>query len=229
SSALLARPGHAKGDNSQPNTTKTGDKAMAEQTRQEQDKPDSTEQERAPLQERLTTARNDESHMLAAIIKREIEHSGRFKDKLANYADAYARTDGNISAYAAEEIIREQFRNNWGHDMKDHLDALNQREASLTEQERKKGVEHADRTLTGIREDGLRWWRAQDREARSMATHYNITEAGAKRIMKEEFKRERGQDLYDVAKTVEQENDRKRQYQGNGGPAPERQYTRSRR
>ena len=53
---------------------------------------------------RLTESQFAESMMIADIMRREIQHSGRFKEKLADYAYAFARTE-KFDAQMGETII----------------------------------------------------------------------------------------------------------------------------
>lgn len=155
------------------------------------------------VRDKLTLTRNDESQMIAAIIRREILYSGKFADKLADYAHAYARTD-KVDSVHASQIIRSQFTALYGVEMNDFRKQLMEREQSLSPEQRSQGLEAAERIVEGVRQ-GQAFWKQYDVHAKRLADHLSITESGAKAIIKDEFEREKSREFYSFAKEVERD------------------------
>ena len=57
----------------------------------------------------LTNAQFEEAMAITGIIRREIQNSGSFKEKLGDYAHAFARTE-KFDVMKAETIIRDLFK-----------------------------------------------------------------------------------------------------------------------
>lgn len=154
----------------------------------------------------LTQSQHDESMMIAGIIAREIKHSGRFKDKLADYSNAFARNQ-KFDVMRAETIIRDQFKSLHGQSMNETRTALMDREAKLDANDRVRAVCSAREMGTLIRSgETMPFFRAYDEQAAQLAKSLEITEAGAKTLMKDAFQEQHGENLYQWAKAIEKEH-----------------------
>jgi len=154
---------------------------------------------------RLTESQFDESWAVAGIMDREIKRSGSFKDKLGDYANAFARSE-KFDALRGETIIRDQFKARYGQSMNAFREDLQTREANLTQTEKSMGLSAALDVGTNIANgDTMPFYRAFDQEAVKISNSLNITEAGAKTLMKEQYKAHQGRDLYADCKDVEKQ------------------------
>ncbi|MEX0957588.1 MAG: hypothetical protein WDZ83_20530 [Rhizobiaceae bacterium] len=153
----------------------------------------------------LTDAQFDEGIAITGIIEREIKKSGAFKDKLGDYAYAFARTE-KIDAAKAETILRDLFKARTGQSMNQMREQLAEREAKIAEPSRKLAYDFALAVGDMIEKgDKINFNRAFAHQGQELAKELDITDAGAKRIMKEEFKAAEGSDLYDWGKKLEDE------------------------
>lgn len=152
----------------------------------------------------LSNPQFDEAMAITGIIEREILKSGTFREKLADYAHAFARTE-NFDALKADTIIRDLFKARTGKTMNEMREALLEREEKLTAGQRKAAYNYASGVGEMI-ESGrkISFHRAFTHQAQALATELGITDAGAKRLMKEEFSAASGKDLYEHGKAVEE-------------------------
>lgn len=180
---------------------------------------------------RLTVSQNDESMMIAGIIAREIKSTGKFKEKLGDYSMAFARTQ-KFDVMRGEQIIREQFETLHGKTMNQMREELMEREANRKMTDKAFAAGEA-LVIGGLIKDGdeqsksMPFYKAYDQQALKVAQKLNITESGAKSLMKEGFKEQApdGQELYDWGKeleakyhtpNVEAEKEQRAQMRGNG-------------
>jgi len=152
----------------------------------------------------LTNSQFDEAMSVTGIIEREIKKSGAFKDKLGDYAHAFARSE-KFDAMKAETIIRDLFKERCGQTMNQIREGLMEREQNLTDIQRKQALGHA-REVGQMIEQGnkMPFHRAYAQQAQELADTLDITDAGAKSLMKEEFKGSEGKELYDWGKEQEE-------------------------
>lgn len=151
----------------------------------------------------LSDAQFDEAVAITGIIEREIRKSGAFKEKLGDYAYAYARTE-KLDAVKAESIIRDLFKARTGQSMNDMRKELSEREEKLPTEKKSLALEYAQAVGTMIREgDKINFARAFAHQAQGLADQLQITDAGAKRLMKEEFGAVEDRDLYEWGKELE--------------------------
>ena len=152
----------------------------------------------------LTDAQFDESMAITGVIEREIRKSGSFKEKLGDYAYAFARTE-NFDAAKAETVLRDLFRARTGQSMNQMREALVEREDKLTASQKKTAYDYAvgvgDMIETGTK---ISFHRAYAHQGQALANELDITDAGAKRLMKDEFQAAEGSDLYDWGKDLEE-------------------------
>ena len=153
----------------------------------------------------LTQSQTEEAWADAGVVKREIHKSGKFRDKLTNYAIAYSHGE-KFDALKGETIIRDIFKARYGQTMNQMRESLMEREAVLREAGDTQALHHARSVLTFIKEgDTMPFYKAYDRAAVDMATRHSITETGAKELMKDAFLQAEGRQLYEVCKELEQE------------------------
>ncbi len=152
----------------------------------------------------LTDPQFDEAMAITGIIEREINKTGKFKEKLGDYSYAFARSE-KFDVMKAETIIRDLFKERTGMTMNQMREALVKREEALTDTQ-KRGVHiHAVEVGRMIQEGNkMPFHRAYAHQARELAIELKITETGAKKLMKEEFKNIEGKELYDVGKELEE-------------------------
>jgi hypothetical protein len=155
--------------------------------------------------ERLTASQSDEVGHIVAIMKRSIEKKGAFKDKLGDFAHAFARSE-KFDALKGETIIRDQFKARYGQTMNAMREDLQSREANLNQTEKSMGLSAALNVGTKIANgETMPFYRAYDEEAVSLSKSLNITETGAKMLMKEEYRTHNGGELYSDCKAIEQQ------------------------
>lgn len=153
----------------------------------------------------LTDPQFEEAIAIVGIVKREILRSGAFKEKLGDYAYALARTN-QFDAMKGESIVRDLFKTITGQSMNQMRENLVKREEKLPTNAKSMALDHANAVGTMIRQGTkINFNRAFAHEAEAMATNLGITDAGAKRLMKEEFKAAGNGDLYEWGKQVEEQ------------------------
>jgi hypothetical protein len=171
---------------------------------------DPKEQERIPEAREsfsgrlLSDAQFDEGMAITGIVEREIRKSGSFKDKLSDYAYAFARTE-NFDAGRAETVLRDLFKARTGKTMNQMREELVQREEKLTVTQKKVAYDYAvgvgDMIETGTK---ISFQRAFSHQGQALGGELGITDAGAKRLMREEFKAVENAELYDWGKELEE-------------------------
>ena len=153
----------------------------------------------------LSDAQFDNMIAITGILKRRIERTGAFVDDLRDFAYAVARTEG-IEPMRAETIIRDLFKARTGQTMNHMRERLAERESKLTKAQT--GLAYDFALATGkMIEDGdkISFNRAFNHQAAQLARELGITDAGAKRLMKEEFKAaEADLDFYEWGKDIEE-------------------------
>jgi hypothetical protein len=136
----------------------------------------------------LTDPQFDEAMAIAGILESEIKKSGTFKEKLADYANAFARTE-KFDVMKAETTLRDLFKARTGQSMNQLRETLVAKEDNLPEQvdDRAKQV---TREIRDMIKDGnkMPFHRAYDHHAGVLANEFGITNAGAKRVMTEAFR-----------------------------------------
>jgi len=154
---------------------------------------------------RLTEAQFDDCWAITGIMERAIKRSGSFKDKLGDFANAFARTE-KFDALKGETIIRDLFKSRYGQSMNAMRQDLQNREANLTQSEKNQAMGAALNVGTNIAEGKtMPFYRAYNQEAVKLSKSLKITEAGAKTLMKDVYRAHEGNDLYSDCKTIEQQ------------------------
>lgn len=151
----------------------------------------------------LTNAQFDEAIALTGILEREIKVTGTFKEKLSDYAFAFSRTE-NFDAAKGETILRDLFKERTGQSMNQLREGLAERETKIGEEARELVADRIEAMGKAIREgDKMTFHRAYAQEAQVLAEDLGVTDAYAKRIMKEEFATRENGDLYQWGKELE--------------------------
>lgn len=151
----------------------------------------------------LTDAQFDEAMAVTGIIEREIKRNGAFKEKLGDYAYAFARTE-KFDVMKAETILRDLFKERTGQTMNQMREALAEREDKLPKQQKSLALDYARAVGEMIKDgDKINFNRAFSHQAQQLAGELHITDAGAKRLMKEEFAAADDRDLYEWGKELE--------------------------
>lgn len=154
---------------------------------------------------KLTASQFDESWAIAGVMEREISKSGSFREKLTDYSHAFSRSE-KFDSLKGETIIRDIFKSRYGQTMNQMREGLVEREVTLRETEQDQALHHAC-SIEGMIKDGqtMPFYRAYDHAAVQMAQRHNITEAGAKTLMKDAFAHAEGRELYEASKELEQQ------------------------
>lgn len=151
----------------------------------------------------LSNAQFDEGIAIVGVVKRHIHRTGTFTDKLGDYAYAFARTE-KFDVARAETILRDLFKVCIGKTMNQLREELAEREAKLTRAQTGLAYDYAIAVGKMIEEgDKISLHRAVSHQAEALARELNITDAGAKRLMKEEFEAAENLDFYAWGKDIE--------------------------
>lgn len=155
---------------------------------------------------RLTHRQFAESWQIADILHRAILHSGSFVDKLADYAHAFARTE-KFDAARGEIILRDMFTARYGQSLNELRKDVLAHEAMVKDHLTESALDYAQAIPERIRAGKtLPFYQAYDQAAVAMARKHDITEVGAKTLMKNAFRQAGGRDLYTVGKAAEEEH-----------------------
>ena len=151
----------------------------------------------------LTDGQFTEAMAITGILENEIRKSGTFKEKLGDYAHAFARTE-KFDVVKAETTLRDLFKTRTGQSMNQMREALMEREQELPEN----APDQAKQATRDIRDmikegDKMPFYRAYDHQAAALASDLGITNNGAKRLMTETFRSEADGELYDWGKELE--------------------------
>jgi hypothetical protein len=153
----------------------------------------------------LTHSQFDEAWDIANIIKRNIEKTGSFVKKLADYSYTFSR-DEQFDQLRGETILRDLFKDRYGVSMNQMREGFMEREKNLSENARSVAREAAYQTLDLIRDGETQpFYRAYDTAGYGVTEVLHITESKAKELMKDTFYESEGRDLYEVGKEVEKE------------------------
>lgn len=154
----------------------------------------------------LTRAQFNEAMAITDIIRGEIMDTGTFKDKLGDYAHAFARNN-RFDTSRAESTLRDLFRERNGQTMNEMRKELIAREDDLKlddptrQQARHSIAEIATRISEG---DKIAFNRAFHESADGLADVYGITNAGARRLMADVHRDDTQTELYEWGKELEE-------------------------
>lgn len=151
----------------------------------------------------LTNSQFDEAWAVAEVMHRNIDKTGSFIEKLADYSHAYARAE-RFDQMRGETIIRDVFKDRYGQSMNDMRKELLAREANLPKTAQSEALEQAHRIEPMIRDGETRpFYRAYDSAAYTLSEQLGITETGAKELMKTAYREAEGKELYETGKALE--------------------------
>lgn len=150
----------------------------------------------------LTHAQHDESWRIAGILEREIWRSGRFAEKLGDYAYVFSRNE-KFDVAKSEEIIRAQFKARYGANLNEYRKTVAEREERLDGTAVALAFDKAKEIEARMKADGDPFYRAFDAKAVELSKALDVTESKAKSLMKSSFAEETGKDLYAWAKSFE--------------------------
>ena len=152
----------------------------------------------------LTDGQFAEAWAIAGILNKEIHRSGSFKEKLGDYVHAFARTDRFDTARAAM-IVRDVYKGRFSETPKQTLEALKVREDKLPETVLDRALVHAESIALMIQEGETRpFYQAYDAAAVHLARELNITQTGAKALLKDAYEGTHQRDLYEAGKEIEE-------------------------
>lgn len=151
----------------------------------------------------LTDTQFNEAMAITGIIETEIKKSGTFREKLGDYAHAFARTE-KFDSVKAETTLRDLFKARTGQSMNEMREQLMEREKSLADTDPELVKDITRQIGPMIKEgDKMTFYRAYDHQASRLAGELGITNTGAKKLMTETFRQEAGSELYDWGKGLE--------------------------
>jgi len=153
----------------------------------------------------LTDRQFADAMSITGIIEREIQTSGAFKDKLGDYAYAFARSE-KFDAMKAETILRDLFKERTGQTMNQYREGLVKNEEAITDDHRAQAYARAcdigDMMENGVK---LSFHRAYAHQAQQLAGEMGVTDACAKRLMREEFTSAENADLMAWGKELDEQ------------------------
>ena len=180
----------------------------------------------------LTDSQFDEAMMITGVIEGEIQRSGRFKEKLGDYAYAFARSDRYSDPVKAENTLRDLFKARTGQTMNQMREGLLEREAKLlgrdaqnnegdpgqnsiqskepiepeiSEAGKARAIAATDDVAHMVETgDKMAFHRAYAHQAAALAKDFGITEFGAKRLMKDQFELHQNRPLQEWGKELDE-------------------------
>ena len=152
---------------------------------------------------RLSAGQFEQSWLLAGIVEDQIRRTGKFSEKMADYAHAFARSE-KFDVTLADDIIRGQFKNRTGVTMNDFRKAIMEREKTveLDPGYQSQALNAATQIAKTIETRKIPYWRALDQAAVPLSKEHGVTESHVKSMMKEQMA-SKGEDLYAIGKEAE--------------------------
>ncbi len=152
----------------------------------------------------LTNRQFEDVKAIVGMLARGIEYSGTFKDNLSDLAYTFARS-AKLDELRAETIIRDVFKELKGCTMNQMRERLAKREETITEDDRAQAYSEVCKT-PDVMKSGVKisFNRAQAHLAQQFAEKIGVTDACAKRLMREEFAAAKGTELFDWGKELDE-------------------------
>lgn len=153
---------------------------------------------------RLTDSQFEEAYNITGIVNREIQKTGSFREKLTDYAHAFARSQ-KFDALRGETILRDLYTARYGESMNQTREKLMDRVDQLQDRlDKTRVLDHAQ-SMEGMIKDGptMPFYQAFDIAGVTMAREFGITENAAKMLMKDNFEEAEGRELYAWGKDLE--------------------------
>lgn len=152
----------------------------------------------------LTDSQFHEAWAITTILDRHIHQSGSFREKLTDYAHAFARND-RFDAMRGESILRDIYTARFGRSLNQTREALMAAETALPEHAQTRALECAEAIGDMIQQPPTQpFYQAYDRAAVTLSNEFGITQAGAKALMKDAYARRHQTDLYEAGKALEE-------------------------
>lgn len=180
----------------------------------------------------LTKSQFEESWAIAGVMENAIHKSGAFKDKLGDYAYAFARLE-KFAPMKGEMIIRDTFKARYGQTMNDMRETLKERENALGRDAKDDALKQAYRTESLIRDgETMPFYKAFDQSGSELGERLGVTDVAAKKLMSDAYQNAEGRELYASGKALEKEHHQPRteaeRKQGNAEDWPPRTQSRAR-
>lgn len=152
----------------------------------------------------LTDRQFDEAIAITTIIEQEIRQSGSFKDKLGDYSYAFSRTQ-TFDVIKAEGIIRDLFKERTGQSMNQMREDIAKREEAITDTQRAEAYARAC-AIGELMADSpkMSFHRAFTHQAKQLGEAMGVTDACARRLMREEFNAAEGSELQSWGKELDE-------------------------
>lgn len=151
----------------------------------------------------LTDGQFAEAWAIAGILNKEIHRTGSFKEKLTDYAHAFARSE-KFDALRGESILRDVHQGRFQQTLNQTREALMEREEKLPENVLDRALVHAESIAVMIQEGETRpFYQAYDAAAVRLSQELNITQTGAKALLKDAYEGVHKRDLYEAGKEIE--------------------------
>jgi len=154
----------------------------------------------------LTDHQYQKADAFTDLIRSEIHYSGKFKEALGDLSYTFARME-TFDASRAENTLRDIFKLKNGQTMNDLREDLMKREETLElDSDTLERVKDITREIASAIKDGdkMTFNRAYTQQAEKLAGEFGITNAGARRLMTETFRKETDGELYDWGKELEE-------------------------
>lgn len=153
----------------------------------------------------LTESQFQEARAISGIIHSEIQKTGSFKEKLTDYAHAYARGE-KFDAMRGETILRDIYQGSYNETMNQTREALMDREKdiALDQNTQSHALQYAEKVPKLIKEGPTQpFYKAYDQAAIELSKDLNITQNGAKALMNDAYQNTHDRELYEAGKEVE--------------------------
>lgn len=152
----------------------------------------------------LTQSQFKETWAISSVINQEIQKTGSFREKLTDYAHAFSRNE-RFDALRGETIIRDIFTARYQQSMNQTREGLMACEEALPDTARTRALACAETIGELIQKAPTQpFYQAYDRAAVTLSKELDITQSGAKSLMKDEYQANHGRDLYEVGKELEE-------------------------
>lgn len=152
----------------------------------------------------LTDSQFQEAWAISSILNSEIHRAGSFREKLTDYAHAYARSE-KFDAPRDETILRDIYQGRYGQTMNQTREGLLEAQETLPDIAKTRALECAE-SIGQIIQDGPTqpFYQAYDRAAVALSGELGVTQSFAKDLMKETFQTYHDKDLYAHGKALEE-------------------------
>lgn len=141
---------------------------------------------------------------ISGIINEEIKQSGSFIEALTDYSHAFARPE-RFDAMRGEKMIRDIYSARFDQSMNQTREGLKVAEDNMPDIAKTRALDCAESIGQLIEKAPTQpFYKAYDRAAVTLAKELNITQLGAKAMMKDAFQQQHGAALYETGKALEE-------------------------